>query len=392
MADRIHRFPAKMALGLAEHYFDQIALPAFGATTGEGLRFYDPFCGSGTTLLVARARGFEVMGSDLLDSSTLLSRAKVTRLSAGSLRRLRSELNSNPLSYRTSPRWTWKSWSTWYQPSTLRALQDLDVHVESKHKSPYFAHLWVALSQTCWDVSGADPTVMVPTHSKLARGVPRVLPGEVLATYRSRLTRVLAAQGALGRLGISTAGIGVWKGDATAEKTWPANKVDVLLSSPPYGLGIDYVRAASLQSRALAIRDESAASRSEMMGRLGHLNEVEELPRRFAREAWYRSLKSRDRLRFQALLQYFADLREFLVACAAHVSGDGTIGVVLGDPEMGRQRVPLTSIAEHLAGSVGLSSLMPPVTDRIRRRFQASRRRSSTDPILHETLLTFQPN
>jgi hypothetical protein len=392
LADRIHRFPAKMALGLAEHYFDQVALPAFGEETGIGLRFYDPFCGSGTTLLVAKVRGFDVMGSDLLECSTLLSRAKVGRLGAACLRRLRSELKCNPLSYRPFPRWTWKNWSTWYRPSTLRAVQDLYVRVESRRESRYFPHLWVALSQTCWDVSGADPSVMVPTHSKLARGVPSVRPGDVLRVYRDRLSRVLSAQEALGRLGVPQGIPNIWKGNATSGSTWPRGKVDVVLSSPPYGLGIDYVRAASLQSRALRVGVDSSSDRAGMMGRLVHLSEDEELPRRFAEEPWYRSLKRRDARRFLALLQYFADLRRFLDQCGRHVSAEGTIGVVLGDPEMGRKRVPLTAISESLAESAGLRQLQPAVNDRIRRRFQARNRRSSTEPILFETLLTFRPN
>lgn len=392
-ADHIHRFPAKMALGLAEHFFDEIAGKHLGHFEGDDLRrFHDPFCGSGTTLLVARSRGLPASGSDILDSSVLLARAKVNRLGTSSLNALEAELKAEPLTGAALPVRPWPTAGKWFAPRVLRAIQDIDRRVERRRSRRYFPHLWVALSQTCWDVSSADRNVMVPTHSNESRGSRQFAPKTVLAKYRARLRRVVSAQYALGRLNFPCDGANVWRADATMNSGWPRNRSGVVLSSPPYGLGIDYVRAASLQSTALGVADAVEWSRRRVVGRLSHLGNVENLLEQYSAERWYQTLSMRGSDRLEGLIRYFDDLGRFFSMCEAHVASEGIVGVVLGDPEMSGIRIPLVKVADDLARASGLVREREPLTDRIRRRFQTAQRRSSRSPISSETLLTYTLN
>lgn len=390
-ADHIHRYPAKMALGLAEYFFDEVVLPRYDSDDADKVRFHDPFCGSGTTLLVARTRGLTASGSDLLDDAVTITRAKVNSLGIEDLDGLRSQLSVNPLTYRSVPRWTWATWNSWYTGRTLRAIQDVAHYLRPLREGPYYPHAAVALSQTAWDVSAADPSVMVPTHSNWARGHRSFKPGTVLQFYRRRLRRVLSAQEALQNLDLPVTPVKVWVADALTPAAWPCS-TRVVLCSPPYGLGLDYVRAASMAGLATN-EHHTLGLRANMIGRSSRLDTIlEPLPRSIGNSGWARRVREVNPDRFEALLQYLIDIERFLTAAKSHLEDDGILGLVIGDPEMSRVRVPLTRLVRDLAGAVGFVSHCPPRRDRIRRRFQAGSRRSSSRPITHETLLCFVPN
>jgi hypothetical protein len=391
-ADRIHRYPAKMALGLAKYFMDEIAAPRFSAGAADKVRFFDPCCGSGTTILVAKAAGFSVSGMDLLPPSTVVAQAKTTRLSATDLVRLRGQLTENPLSYARRPLWTWPTSGKWFAPRTLRALQDIACSIGTLDGEPFYPHLWTALSQTCWDVSGADPSVIVPTHSNRRRGTRQFKAATVLRSYRGRLRRVIGAQEALGRLGVSYEPSVVSAGDALHSPNWP-ERTELVLCSPPYGTGIDYVRAVSLQGHALSEDFATGPLRARLIGRRRASGQDETvLPEEFRSQPWVVGAVESPEADADALFQYFSDLRRLLETAKAHLGTGGVLGVVLGDPEVARLRVPLTEIARAYSEELGLSEVEPPTRDRIRRRFQAAPRRSSNAPISVETLLCLTPN
>src|SRR5439155_13486880 len=58
----------------------------------KGMTLLDPFCGAGTTLVEAEARGLVPIGVDLLPIAVLASRAKTARPSSSELRSARHRL------------------------------------------------------------------------------------------------------------------------------------------------------------------------------------------------------------------------------------------------------------------------------------------------------------
>lgn len=385
-ADMIHRYPAKMALGLADHFLGEIVPSLYPDEPIEDLQFYDPFCGGGTTLLVARTRQYNVCGSDLLPPAVLIARAKITRLSNAALAAMRQELGRNVLSNSEVPLWSWPTMDTWYTRRTVRALQDLRQNAFNEKLREVRAHLAVAVSQTCWDVSGADQEVMVPTHSTRAIDIPNHTPCQVLEAYRRRLKRIIRAQEALAELGVSTKPVRLRTCNALDSDSWP-KKTDVVLTSPPYGLGIDYVRASSLQWRILFPDIDMSTARTQMLGRRNNIVRHGRNVPNLEGEIWYQRGKKNDPPRLAAFLQYLSDLRKFLVIARRKINSNGILGLVLGNPETSRTRIPLAEIARTIALDVGFVEAVAPVRDKIRRRFQAGQRRSSAAPITDETLL-----
>ena len=106
-ADQIHRFPAKMALGLGEVFVRRVLPAVADGADLHGERFHDPMCGSGTTALVARAAGFDVSASDLLPTAVVISSANLTRLSETELAAVRAFLSEDRSDPPGTLLWTW---------------------------------------------------------------------------------------------------------------------------------------------------------------------------------------------------------------------------------------------------------------------------------------------
>src|SRR5438034_5676016 len=121
IADRIHRFPAKMSPNLARSFLASIEKGA-GSRTNE-LKFHDPMCGSGTTALVARTLGFSVSASDIMYTSSIIATAKLSRLSYSVLEDLKDFSNSVDVSRKKKPEQQWKNWTLWYRPNVLSCLE-----------------------------------------------------------------------------------------------------------------------------------------------------------------------------------------------------------------------------------------------------------------------------
>lgn len=209
--------------------------------------------------------------------------------------------------------------------------------------------------------------------------------------YQNRLRRILTAQGALERLGVSRTKAKIWTADALSIKAWPRG-VNVILCSPPYGLGIDYVRASRMHGAAID-PEFSSAPKEHMLGRVcGQVEPIYPLPNHIRHALWAKRSGKLQPHRFTALLQYLVEVESLLVQARDRLPSDAVLGMVLGDPEMTRSRVPLTRMVHQIAIAVGFSDIVPPRRDTIRRRFQATTRRDSDGPITHETLLCLTPN
>ena len=85
---------------------------------------------------------------------------------------------------------------------------------------------------------------MVPTHSRRHPWNRAVRPDHVQLRFRLRLSRILTAQSALLELGFDSNAVEVIRANALDASAWK-RRPRFILTSPPYGLGIDYIRAAS---------------------------------------------------------------------------------------------------------------------------------------------------
>jgi len=390
-ADRIHRFPAKMAPQLAY----SLLKPILSSHPPGRIRFHDPMCGSGLTALVARSFGASVSACDISYPAVVISKAKLTRLSDKSMREMLEFSSNLEVSNMSRPRYPWPNWNIWYTAKVLRCLEDLADSIYEERRRAFFPHILTALSQTVWDVSSADRKVMVPTRSHYSF-MPNLSVQNVIANLRKRLERLISAQDALNRLGVSSGAPDVYQSSSICEEGWRTETKDVIMTSPPYGCGIDYERIFRLQMRICSrFLSSSYSLHSGMIGRITHLTAgIETLPDSETRSSWYRAI-SKDKQaekRLRMFLQYVHDLRVFLRLCARHLSKKGVLCLVMGNPEIAKRKIPLTQIVHGIAEEEGFQLTTTPRFDKIRNRTQQFKLRSATGPIKEEYLLTFRQN
>ena len=388
-ADRIHRFPAKMSPGLAHSFLESVARQ-YARTCR--LRFHDPMCGSSTTALVARTLGFAVSASDILFPACVISTAKLYRLSDYSLKDLVDFSNSIEVSGNPRPRKLWPNWPIWYTPTVLRSLEDVVETIFRIQRKAFFTHMLTAFFQTAWDVSAADKKVMVPTHSRYSKAPPRLSPGHVLVLLRQRLGRILRAQDTLRQLGFSSEKPEVRQADVLENRGWPSDRLDIVFSSPPYGCGIDYERAFRLQMRFAGPFLSHSCPNSRLVGRHTNIEaNLDSLPSRERRSEWCVRVSKADPTRFRMFLQYLQDFRSFLRITHDHLSRNGRLCLVIGNPQIARNPVPLARIVQELGEEEGFRLATSPKRDWIKCRMQQFELRSATSHISQEFLLSFLP-
>lgn len=392
--DNIHRYPAKMFPPLAQVFLNH-AVAAVGKRPRQ-LLFFDPCCGSGTTILFAKLLGMRVAGSDLLKMATVVTEAKTNVLSESALVQLgeASQLSASELEMPTELD-SWQYRELWFDDAVYRTLMSLRHWVSQVAGRDFFPHAVTALGQVVWDVSAADPDVIVPTRSRHSPGPPKLCAEEVIEAFRKRAARIVRAQEALRRRGLSRRRTSVSLGDMKDASTWPVRKFDVVLCSPPYGDGIDYRRAVSLQHRFFGFQDEFVERKltERMIGRRSYLSCTplrRLVPEAEMKRRWLRTLDRSGSRRAKSLATYLQDMRQSLRSLGKGVSNDGLIGMVLGEPEMAGVRVPLAKLVSYIALGEGLVLTCPPGRDRIRKRSQTPVRRSSKGPISREYLLQFK--
>jgi hypothetical protein len=359
--------------------------------SAKGIKFHDPLCGSGTTALVARSLGFSVSASDAMYPAAIITKAKLRLLSKSALNELVEFGATLRVSNGSKPRNPWARYKVWYTSRVLRCLEEIAQEIFNMRGASCFSHLLTAFFQTSWDVSSADNNVIVPTRSNYSRAAPRLQPDRIIDIFQQRLERVATAQRALSDLGFDLKSPKVSQSDALDEKAWPDDKVDVIFTSPPYGCGIDYQRAFRLQMRIWNFF-EGGQQTPDLIGRRNHINSSEEsLPHGGLRSRWYRRLSNADDERKVMFLQYLSDIRTFLRLSRKKLSKRGRLCMVVGNPEIGKARVPLVHIIQKLASEENLRLEAQPSYDRIKSRIQNFRLRSATSPIDREYLLSFLP-
>jgi site-specific DNA-methyltransferase (cytosine-N4-specific) len=388
VADQIYRYPAKMTPRIAVSYMDTVL--GESKPDDERLRFFDPMCGSGTTALIARWKGLEAACSDILYPATMIAKAKLNRLNDEGLDALREFSKTEIVTKTRKPKDDGPDLSTWFEPKVLRALQEIRDCIAGERRKRYYPHLSVALYRTIWEVSAADKAVFVPTHSKLSKAPLDITKRGVQGIFQTHLLKIIIAQEALAKLGFPTKRVTVTHGNALDRGNWPQWKPTHILTSPPYGCGLNYLRAVSLQDRVCRSDMVDSIARAEMIGRNLHLNASEStLPQQILSAEWVEDLRKACPKRLAALVQYLNDISRLLWIAKERMEKEGKLGILIGNPEMKGMRIPLNELVRLLSVEAGFRSISQEKEDRIKSRVQNFKLRSATAPIQSEHLLIF---
>jgi len=247
----IHSYPAKMF-----HRIPQVLLSRLPPEPK--LRILDPFCGSGTVLLEAVAKGHTAIGIDVNPLARLISLVKVTPLCpnhlrshlAGILARGRSArklISNETLDY-------------WFKPGPREALESLEEAIRKVRHEECRHFFQICLSAIVRKASLADPSIPPPVRltrerAKLAnlryrtnlRYAEKLDAEGVFSLFEVSVARNLLRMGTLfasPNLGTATV---LPETRQASDSGLKASSIDLVITSPPYCGAQKYVRSVRLE-------------------------------------------------------------------------------------------------------------------------------------------------
>jgi DNA modification methylase len=239
----IHPFPARMAPSIA---FDELP------SSSTPLRVLDPMVGSGTTAVVARAKGHHAIGFDSDPLAVALSSAWCADLKQESIEDLAGEVlkeavcrhkklddaKSFPVGADEATKEFVKFWFDQRNRLQLRALADA---IEKVPKRSERTILWCGFSRLIITKSRGVSLAMDLSHSRPHK-VFKSAPIEPFKEFSSAVKRVLTNMPFKGKLR-SLPHASIRKHDAR-KLPLPDKSVDFVITSPPYLNAIDYIRCS----------------------------------------------------------------------------------------------------------------------------------------------------
>ena len=333
-----HTYPARMHPATARHLF--------GLAGRADAAVLDPFCGSGTTLVEARAAGMSALGSDLNPLAVLIARAKTwtapparrrtawsvgREIAAAAMEEVKAARRAGyePSPLRRSgrdPAGRDRAVGEWFAPHVRRELETLAGMVDEAGERDREAGdvLRAVLSSILYKVSRrASDTDPSRVARQVARGAAARLFDRRLAQLFGGLDDLARARGPMPRVVCADArriGAHVSAGSA-----------DLVLTSPPYAGTYDYADQHRLRMIFLGL-DPRGLERGEIG----------------ARPQFGGGPQRRDR----ALADTRTALGAVLVEIARALVSGGRAALVIGDSLAGGEAVRANRlVADALAGS-----------------------------------------
>jgi len=404
----IHPYPAKLLPHIPHFFLHNSRLSKPGDLV------LDPFCGSGTVLLEAILAGRRATGFDCNPFSALLARVKVRKLDAPTLSRaLNRVLRTAPGLAPAVPPII--NSAHWYSSRHLRNLGRLRNAILRTSDVSTREFMLVCLSATARKVSNADPRVSVPVKLKIKGGDTNAIHDLAVAKTMARIRKADTFQvfAQLAEANIeramslasnpqATGSAVVFECDsrspvgAAALKTDAplTNKVQLIITSPPYAGAQKYVRATSLSLGwlGLAAPGELRPLERLTVGR-EHFSKMEYetlMATGIAHaDSLLREIFLTNPLRAHIASTYLSEMRSACVSMSSSLALGGYLVLVIGNNQVcGRQFLTKEYLKEMLL-DCGLE-LRLELMDHIRSRGLMTKRNKTAGLISSEWVVVFQ--
>ena len=388
-----HWFPAKMFYRIPIDILDAVPPPPGG-------QVLDPFCGSGTVLVEARARGHRAIGMDINPVSCLVSRVKTTPLDGPALEMELSNITRTAKRLRRVPPEHVLP-QFWFRESPRRTLYRLHSAIRAADIPLSHRRFFLAtLSSIVRRCSLADPNIPPPVRlnqrkrikagSRYERAYDQAQAADAetvhdlyLASATKNIIRVSKS------LDPQLPTSNVYRRSAM-RTSLPESSIDTIITSPPYCGAQKYVRTFKLELSLLGFTDTkiSAIDRRTLgTERVSarHRRKLRYLPKDYI--ATFDEIARASPKRFNMLSDYVQGLNRFAREVRRVLSVDGNAFVTLGTSTFVRQHaLDFADIFARLATAFDLVEVAR-LTDTIPSRGMITKRHYSASVIPTETVV-----
>lgn len=316
---------------------------------------YDPFCGSGTTLLESVAAGFNGVGSEIDPLAKLITRVKCRKLSEKQMHVLEKfiqNISRDELCGECKYIPDINDIYHWFSKDTVCKLGNLYVRIQNVDDLACKEFLLVCFASIIKKVSFCDNTSPKPYVSNRIKKEP----ADVVDSFKSISKAYLEKIDLLSDLNLGE--ISFTSGDAL--KSNLETNVDLAFTSPPYINAFDYSRTLRLENLWLNFETEQdiRENKQNYVGtehiKKASLNNYDSIINYSQTlEKIISKLKPIDEKRAVVVLKFFFDMKENIVDVYNHLKPNCVYGIVIGDSEIRKILVPSAKIISEIASHFG---------------------------------------
>jgi len=228
-----HAYPAMM--------IPQIASKLISLFGRDNQTLFDPFCGSGTSLVEAKIAGLDAYGIDINPLALLLSRVKTTPLSVQILKKYAIKICERYLSLTDEFKQTsdediipnYYNIYYWFHPKVSRQLSILKSAIDKISDKQIREFFLVAFSHTVRNVSytrkGEFKLYRISQSDILSFRT------DVIKTYFKKVQENIVGMDEFSNNADSTVFTSILNEDTRFETSIPESSIDLVVTSPPYG-------------------------------------------------------------------------------------------------------------------------------------------------------------
>lgn len=321
---------------------------------------FDPFSGSGTTLLEANVNGFDAYGTEIDDIAKLIIKVKTTVLDEKQLELLEHYYLEiiNIIRKREGELFVPAivNLEHWFSKTTINELGRMKVYIECIKDENIRDFFKLCMASIIKRVSNADDTSPKPYVSKKIIKTPPTVATEFTTVFR-RYKQMIQELVYVEKMGNTE----IIQGDAL--KFSVPLKIDLAITSPPYINAFDYGRTMRLENLWLATLTEEMLreKKSQYVG-TEKINTKKErsnltiLKKSALLNVYYNQIVEQDEKRALIVKKFFEDMEDNLNCVYSQMNIGGKYVIVIGNSTIRKVNVESWRVIEEIANNIGFKT------------------------------------
>lgn len=322
---------------------------------------FDPFSGSGTTLLEANVNGIDGYGTEIDDIAKLIIKVKTTVLDLTQIDYLEQCYSEiiNIISQDNSKlfRPDINNLEHWFSEKSINELGRMKVYIDCINDTDIRDFFKLCMVSIIKRVSNADDTSPKPYVSNKIIKVPPTVEKEfssVFHRYKQMMLELLHIE----KMGNTN----IIEGDALNFSL--PKKIDLAITSPPYINAFDYGRTMRLENLWLATLTEEKLreKKGQYVGteKINTNKEKEKLnilKKSIRLNEYYEKIVKLDEKRALIVKKFFEDMEQNLVNVYSQMNTGGNYVIVIGNSTIRKVNVESWKVIEEIANNVGFKTV-----------------------------------
>lgn len=321
---------------------------------------FDPFSGSGTTLLESIINGYEAYGTEIDDIAKLITKVKTTSFSQKKLDEIADEYNkiiTNVNIDRMPEKLpAINNLEHWFTKDAIVKLAEIKKNIDNVYDEDIRDFLNVCFVSIIKRVSNADDVSPKPyVSNKIIKTPP-----ETLKEFSGTFKKYFEAIKELSSLHITNKA-SIIKGDALNFEF--DGQFDLAITSPPYINAFDYARTMRLENLWLntMTEDELREKKKDYVGTetikvVDEESKLEILDKSPILHSYYLKILEKDKKRALIVKKFFEDMDENLKNVYEYLKSGGHYMIVIGNSSIRSVEVESWKVLEQIAELIGFKT------------------------------------